>query len=116
MDITLDTAMTSRFIRLGFGLAFLAFAVPASAANRHVDVVNKSGKELKHFYASTPDSNSWEEDILGRDVLDDGDSFDANIDDGSGACKFDFKGVFADGGSAVRKNVDVCKISTFTFK
>ena len=108
--------MTSRFIRLGLGLAVLAFAVPASAANRHVDVVNKSGKVLKHFYASTPDSDSWEDDILGRDVLEDGDSFDANIDDGSGACKFDFKGVFADGGSAVRKNVDVCQISTFTFK
>lgn len=109
--------MISRLARLGFGLAALvAFAAPASAANRHVDIVNSSGKVLKHFYASTVGTDSWEEDILGRDTLDNGETFDANIDDGTGACKYDFKGVFADGSSRVRNNVDVCSVSTFTYR
>ncbi len=88
----------------------------AQAADRRVEIVNESGMSLSHFYASTTNTNSWEEDILGRDVLDDGETFTVNVDDGSGKCLYDFKGVFEDGSSAVKKAVNVCKVSTFTFK
>lgn len=96
-------------------LVVSAFA-PASAANRHVDVINKTGKTLSEFYASNTGTESWEEDILGKDTLDDGETFEINIDDGTGACKFDFKAVFTDGTSHVQRGVDVCTISTFTYR
>jgi hypothetical protein len=38
-----------------------------------------------------------------------------NINDGTGACKFDFKAVFEDGKSLEKGNVDVCSISSFTY-
>jgi hypothetical protein len=87
----------------------------ASAANRHVDIVNETGKTLSEFYASATDADDWEEDILGSDTLADGEVFDIDIDDGSGACKFDFKAVFTDGTSHVRRGVNVCSISKFTY-
>ncbi|MDR7035749.1 MULTISPECIES: hypothetical protein [Methylobacterium] len=96
------------------GLLLLA-GEAATAANRHVDIVNRTGMAMKHFYASTTGTNEWEEDILGRDVIDDGETFDINIDDGSGACRYDFKAVFENGASLVRNNVNVCQISTFTY-
>jgi hypothetical protein len=88
----------------------------AHAADRHVDIVNKTGMTLTHFYASNSGRSSWEEDILGRDTLDDGETFSINIDDGSGACKFDFKAVFENGKSLERGGIDVCSIETFTYR
>lgn len=96
--------------------ALLLLAGGAQAANRHVDIVNKTGMAMKHFYASSTGSNDWEEDILGRDMIGDGETFDINIDDGTGACRFDFKAVFENGASLVRKNINVCEISTFTYR
>lgn len=95
--------------------ALLLLAGAAQAANRHVDIVNKTGMTIKHFYASTTGTDDWEEDILGRDVIEDGDTFDINVDDGSGACRYDFKAVFENGASLVRNNINVCQISTFTY-
>jgi hypothetical protein len=110
------TFMRSLLI-VGVLSAVLAASLSAAeAANRKVDIVNKTGMEMKHFYASNTGTSDWEEDILGRDVLDDGETFEADIDDGTGACRFDFKGVFANGNEVVKKNVNVCEISTFTFR
>ncbi|MGU3540554.1 hypothetical protein [Methylobacterium sp. A54F] len=90
-------------------------AEPALSANRHVDIVNETGMAIKHFYASTSGNNEWEEDILGRDVIQDGETFDIDIDDGSGKCVYDFKAVFENGQSLVRNRINVCQISTFTY-
>jgi hypothetical protein len=93
-----------------------AFAISgAHAADRKVDIINKTGQTLTHFYASTTNANSWEEDILGKDTLDDGETFEADIDDGSGKCVFDFKAVFESGQSLVKKGINVCEITTFTY-
>ncbi len=98
--------------------AVLPFAVhvpAARAADRHVDIINKTGQTMTNFYASKVGAKSWEEDILGKDTLDDGDTVTININDGTGACRFDFKAVF-DGGKSIEKgNIDVCKIGTFTY-
>jgi hypothetical protein len=98
------------------GLFVVSALTAASAANRHVDVVNSTGKTMSEFYASNSGADDWEEDILGKDTLEDGEVFEINIDDGSGACKFDFKAVFDDGSSHVRRGVDVCTISKFTYR
>ncbi len=96
-------------------LAVSAFSA-ANAANRHVDIVNDTGMTMAEFYASATGTDDWEEDILGSDTLANGEVFDVDIDDGSGACKFDFKAVFTDGSSHVRRAVNVCSISTFTYQ
>ncbi|MFC7551600.1 hypothetical protein ACFQU7_03700 [Pseudoroseomonas wenyumeiae] len=41
----------------------------AKAADRRVEVVNASRQDLREFYASNTKRGSWEEDILGEDVL-----------------------------------------------
>jgi hypothetical protein len=98
------------------GLFSMGAVNAASAANRHVDIINDTGRTMSEFYASATDADDWEEDILGQDTLADGEVFDVDIDDGSGACKFDLKAVFTDGTSHVMKAVNVCAISRFTYK
>jgi hypothetical protein len=89
--------------------------MPASAADRRVKIVNGTSVAMTEFYASNAGTDEWEEDILGEDVLGPGESVMVDIDDGSGYCRFDFKGVFDDGTDAVKRKVDVCTVATFTF-
>ncbi len=103
---------------LALGLA----ATPAIAGvqsnddlDRRVRIINDTGQTIMYFYASRQGVDSWEEDMLGADILDDGESVSANIDDGSRACRYDFKAVFDDGQSLERYNINVCEISTYTY-
>jgi hypothetical protein len=98
--------------------AFLAAALvtsTASANDYRVTIVNKTGMAMKHFYASVTSTNAWEEDILGKDVLEDGESVEVEIDDGSEKCHYDFKAVFENGASLERADIDVCKTESFTY-
>ncbi|CAN1535019.1 hypothetical protein MCEMIH16_01550 [Caulobacteraceae bacterium] len=87
----------------------------ASAEDRRVRIINETRHIIVRFYASNVNASGWEEDILGEDVLQPGQSVTVNIDDGSGYCLYDFKAVFDDGDSLVRQRVDVCKISSYRY-
>ncbi len=86
----------------------------SGGANRHVAVTNASYTAITHFYGSNVGSSSWEEDILGDSVIPVGSTVDINFDDGTGACLFDFKAVFADGTSVIEQGIDVCTTSAVT--
>ena len=84
---------------------------PIAAAEGEVDFA----ADIIEFYASNTGSRSWEEDILGRDILPSGTSVVINIDDGSGYCKYDFLAVFEDGDEVVSADNNVCELSDFNF-
>ena len=107
--------MLYRSLALSLALASALAADPASAADRRVRIVNNTGFTMVEFYGSNKGSQSWEEDILGADVLEDGQSVVVNFDDATGYCKFDFRAVFNDGEEVVEAGVNVCEIGTFTF-
>lgn len=90
-------------------------ALPVAALDRRVTIVNDTDFTIVRFYGSNKGSDSWEEDILGSDVLGPNSSVSINFDDGSGYCKFDFRAEFNDGDVLVKKNVNICEIGTFTY-
>lgn len=100
---------------LAFAASALFLAGTASAEDRHVMVTNGTSYVLVQFYASNAGMLSWEEDILGVDVLMPGEQVMINIDDGTGACIFDFKGVFDDGDSVINYGIDVCSVTDYVF-
>lgn len=107
----------SRLVTLGLSaLLALATALPAAALDRRVQIINNTGYTIVEFYGSNTGSNSWEEDILGQDVLPSGNSVVINFDDASGYCKFDFRAVFEDGDVLEKGGVNICEISTFTYE
>lgn len=102
--------------------AVAAAAVTASAPvqsrdgrNRRVRIHNNTGWTMLRFYASNTSRSDWEEDILGDDVLANNASIVMNIDDGTGACLFDFKAEFTNGQSLIRNNVNVCEIADYYY-
>lgn len=103
-------------IAVGLALALALFgATNAVALDRRVQINNVSSYDIYEFYASNTGANSWEEDILGSEVLMAGESVVINIDDGSGYCKYDFMAVFEDGDEAVSADNNVCEIAEFNF-
>lgn len=87
----------------------------ALAADRVVTIVNRTSVTMTKFYASSVGTKDWEENILDGDHLKPGESIDIDIDDGTKACRYDFKAVFKDGESVEKGNVNVCQISEFSF-
>lgn len=83
--------------------------------DRRVRIHNNTGWTMLRFYASNVNTRDWEEDILGDDVLSSGSSIMMNIDDGTGACRFDFKAEFTNGQELIRNNVNVCEIADYYY-
>lgn len=100
---------------LSAAIAFTT-AAPALSLDRLVTIVNNTGFTIIRFYGSNTGSGSWEEDILGDDVLPSGSSVVINFDDASGYCMFDFRAEFEDGDVLERGGVNVCEIGTFTYE
>lgn len=83
--------------------------------DRYVTIKNRTGWTMLHFFASDASTDDWEEDILGDDVLENRQNVRINIDDGSGACEYDFKAEFTNGEELTRFGVNVCEVSEYTF-
>ena len=83
--------------------------------NRRVRIHNNTGWTMLRFYASDSRVTDWEEDMLGRGTLAAGSSIMMNIDDGSGACLYDFKAEFTNGQVLTRYNVNVCQIADYYY-
>ena len=52
-------------------LAVLLLGVSAAAvaADYYVDITNRTGYTIMYMYVSPAKSDSWEEDVLGKEVL-----------------------------------------------
>ena len=95
-----------------------AVSAPAQSRdglNRRVRIHNNTGWTMLRFYASDSRVTDWEEDMLGRGTLAAGSSIMMNIDDGSGACLYDFKAEFTNGQVLTRFNVNVCQIADYYY-
>ena len=104
---------------LAVAISAVAFGTMGFQSNdgndRRVRIINVTGVTMTHFYASNSGENDWQEDILGQDVLANGASVRINIDDGSGACIYDFRARFADGDVLERYRINVCQISEYRY-
>jgi hypothetical protein len=80
----------------------------AVAADYYVDITNETGYTIMYMYVSPDHSDSWEEDVLGDDVLRTGKTQRVNLN-GYKSPVFDIKLVDEDGDSYTFWNVDVSK-------
>ena len=97
------------------GLALLAPSA-ADAARQNFTLINHTGYTIKEVYVSTVNTNSWEEDVLGQDTLDDQSSVDITFPHHAGGCYWDLKVVYDDDSDAYWKNFNLCTISEITIK
>jgi hypothetical protein len=102
--------MIKRILPAAFGAAALLVSVGASAQSESItfDLDNATDYTLTHLYISVPSTNNWEEDILGAQVVESGETVEVTIDDGLDGCEYDLRADFSDGDSIQVGSVDLC--------
>lgn len=91
-----------------------AFTLPqlAIAGSQDFTLVNKTGYEIGEVYVSPAKSADWEDDVLGQDVLPDGDRVDISFSRDTDACYWDMKVVYTiDSTSAEWERFNLCEVS-----
>jgi hypothetical protein len=100
-----------------FAAAFAIVTVPALAQNAKQDftLVNRTGYELKALFVSPSKAESWEEDILGQDVLEDGKAVNVHFNPKAETCKWDLKVIYTDDdSSAIWQSINLCEVDKIT--
>lgn len=90
-------------------------AQSSDGLNRRVRVHNNTRWTMTRFQASNSRVTDWDENMLGPEALPAGRSIMMNIDDGSGACLYDFRAGFSNGQELTRRHINVCQIVDYHF-
>jgi hypothetical protein len=98
---------------------FLAFALApavAAAGDQDFTLRNRTGYTIDQVFVSAVDTDDWEEDVLGRDTLGDGEAWDIEFSRAEDACKFDLKVIYSDGEEAEWGNINLCATSEISLR
>ena len=104
---------TIRSAILGIIAVLSISATPSLAFNGYVDVTNNTGYDIYYLYISNENSKSWEEDVLGTDILYNGQTVRVKIRNADSEY-FDIRAEDEDGDTYTRWQVDI-EISDVTF-
>jgi hypothetical protein len=85
---------------------------PAAALDQWIELTNNTRMTIVEIYISRVGAQLWDIDLLGADFLAPASSAWTSIDD-SADCRFDFKIVFDDGSTQIRRNVNVCGVEKY---
>lgn len=81
----------------------------ADATNQNFSIRNNTGQTINELYVSAVSSDNWEEDILGRDVLANGESAQISFERSETECNWDMRVVFENGQSLEERGVNLCQ-------
>lgn len=106
---------TSLKASMAAALALLTLSFSAAkAGDQDFTLHNDTGVEIHELYVSPHSANDWEEDILGKDTLADGDKLDIKFSPKEDTSKWDLKIVDGKGGSVVWENLKLTEITDVT--
>ena len=103
---------------LGIALVALAasLSAPVLAQQSKLDftLLNRTGLVIQELYVSPDESDNWEEDVLGRDVLKHNASIDITFSRTEKSCDWDLKIKDEDGDEIEWDSLDLCAASHIT--
>jgi hypothetical protein len=89
----------------------------ALAADQDFALINATGYAISELYVAPTKTSDWQEDVLGQDVLGDGQQVNVSFSRSSDTCHWDLKVVYADDNtSAEWLGVDLCALSAVTIE
>lgn len=100
--------------KLMIGLFALSLSMATYAAPQDFTLVNESGVDIHYLYVSPSSHTDWGDDILGQDVLVDGNYADITFNAESDAELWDLKAVDGEGGEVTWTQLNLVEISTLT--
>lgn len=105
-----------RFVLLGAIVAATATPTPHGIGVQDFTLHNEIGSAITHVYVAPTDNPKWEEDVLGKDVLENGDSAEIRFTGyGDDVCKFDVKIKTLDDREWIVEKLDLCEMNDLKF-
>lgn len=87
----------------------------ALAGTQDFTLVNKTGETINNLHVSETSKDDWEEDVLGDEVLEDGESLEIGFD-GKDACSWDLMVKNEEGDNLYWRKIDLCTVSKVTLR
>jgi hypothetical protein len=91
-------------------------AAPAAPAgdqtNQNFTLNNNTGHVVVTLNVSPSNEDSWGEDILGRDVLANGESAQITFERAETQCQWDIRATYDDGDTTDARGVNLCELTT----
>ena len=98
-------------LALGAIVMFVTATALARAGKQDFVMHNQTGVEIHEVYVSPVSSDEWEEDVLGKDTLPDGESVKITFDDRDKHSHWDLKVVDGKGASIEWHDLNLVEIS-----
>ncbi|MCU1265979.1 MAG: argininosuccinate lyase [Acidobacteria bacterium] len=95
-------------------VSFLVASMASAQGKQDFTLHNNTGVEIHKLFISPHDVNEWEEDILGKDTLADGETLEINFSRKETAKLWDLKIVDKEGTSIEWENLNLLEISEVT--
>ncbi len=107
--------------KTAFAMVFGATALLGSMSAMAQEVldfvlVNKTGYTVNEVYVSPVSTSNWEEDVMGSDVLNNGERVEIEFAETGRGCNWDLKVVYDDGEEAEWAGFDLCTVSTVVLR
>ncbi|MGQ0590131.1 MAG: hypothetical protein ACT4N8_11480 [Sphingosinicella sp.] len=81
-------------------------------AQQNFTINNNTGHVLTTLNVSPSNEDEWGPDILGRDVLANGESAEISFARGETQCQWDIRATYDDGGTTDARGVNLCEVAT----
>ncbi|HEY4251282.1 MAG TPA: hypothetical protein VGM87_08775 [Roseomonas sp.] len=105
--------MLLRRFLIAAAMALTALPAMAQSTDPSFNLVNRSGRTIMEAYASPASESNWGADRLGRDVVQNGQSYAIRLPQGE--CVYDVRVVYQDRTSEERRNLNTCQITDVVF-
>lgn len=103
--------------RITWLAAPLALFFPGAAigqAQQDFALINGTGYTISEVYVAPTKSDEWEEDVLGRDILGDGEEVEIQFSPKESVCHYDIRIVWDDKSDADWRDFNLCEVSRIT--
>ena len=101
--------MVKKFLFLSLVSTFFLFWAGLAAAQT-VTIENNTASAINQLYISNSDTQSWEEDVLGGDVLESGAS--VNVSFGRAYMMYDLLAIFDNGAEHIYDQINIREVSS----
>lgn len=103
-----------RLLLAAFAAALLSPAAAQAQGRQDFTMINRSGYQIDRIYIGPSSSPNWGNDLLGRNVLRNGQTFNVTFPNRSPECLWDIKLVYNDGDQSELRQANLCRISRIT--
>ena len=104
-----------RKLLMAAALSMAAISTAAWAAAQDFTLKNRTGHVIVTLNVSPSTSNRWGPDILGREVLANGEDASVTFDRDEDQCSFDIRVTYDDGTANDERGVNLCEVSEVEF-